>query len=468
MKRAELLFALLFVPSDLFAIFLAFTTAYLLRANVEIPPVTFLWPMADYLEFILITLPVWILVFAWSGLYDVAHLRLGGGELKRIFVAVSAGMALVVLGIFFTRTTFFSRLIILYAYILTFIFVRVGRVLLRYLQRYFLRYGAGVYRLMVVGSGELTEHVIREIQRDVNLGYRLVHVAGKKDIPRLSKLIQSHNIDEILLTDTSLNREQLARLVDISEEERVTLKQVPNLYEVKAANVNVGTLVGIPIVEFRKTPLDGWGRITKRLFDVVLASIALMVLSPLFLAIALAIKLDSRGPVIYKNRRVGPDGPFPTYKFRSMYVEYSTGEEYGGRAAEEFENSLIRKKSGRKGPIFKIVDDPRRTKVGRFLERTSLDELPQFFNVLQGTMSIVGPRPHMPKEVVRYERSYKKLLHVKPGITGLAQISGRSDLSTEEEVRLDTFYVENWSPIMDLMILLKTPWAMIRRRRTAS
>src|SRR3989304_5907953 len=173
MKRAELLFALLLIPSDLLAIFLAFTTAYLLRANVEIPPVTFLWPLVDYLEFILITLPIWVLVFAWTGLYDVAHLRLGSGELKRIFVAVSAGMALVVLGIFFTRTTFFSRLIILYAYILTLIFVRFGRVLLRYLQQYFLRYGTGVYRLMVVGAGELTEHVIQEIQDDPHLGYRL-------------------------------------------------------------------------------------------------------------------------------------------------------------------------------------------------------------------------------------------------------------------------------------------------------
>lgn len=465
MKRAELLFALLLIPSDLLAIFLAFTTAYLLRANVEIPPVTFLWPLVDYLEFILITLPIWILVFAWSGLYDVAHFRLGNGELKRIFVAVSAGMALVVLGIFFTRTPFFSRLIILYAYLLTFLLVWFGRVILRFLQRHFLRYGTGVYRLMVVGSGELTEHVIRQIQRDANLGYRLVHVATKKDLPRLAKLIREHVVDEILVTDTTLTTEQLARLVDVAEEERVMLKQVPNLYAVKASNVNIGTLAGIPLVEFRKTPLDGWGRITKRIFDIVVASLILFVLSPLMALIALAIKLDSRGPVIYKNKRVGPDGEFPTYKFRSMYVEYSTGEEYGGKAADAYEDKLIKEKSGREGPIFKIVDDPRRTKVGRLLERTSLDELPQLFNVIMGSMSLIGPRPHMRKEVSQYEKSYKKLLHVKPGVTGLAQISGRSDLSTEEEVRLDTFYVENWSPIMDLMILLKTPLAIIRKRR---
>ncbi len=468
MKRAELLFAFLLIPFDLLAIFAGFSAAYLLRANVEIPPVIYLWPLTDYLSFIVMTLPLWVIVFAWSGLYDVAHLRLGSGESKRIFVAVSAGMALVVLGIFFTRTIFFSRLIILYAYLLTFLFVRIGRIFLRLLQHYSFRYGSGAYRLMILGGGELAENVIQEIQANSNLGYRVVRVATKKDIPRLRKLFHEHEVDELLITDTTLLPGQLATLVELAEEERVTLKQIPDLYAVRAANVNVGTLGGIPLVEFRKTPLDGWGRIIKRIFDILVSSFALVALSPLLALIALAIKLDSRGPVIYRNRRIGPDGAFPTYKFRSMYVEHSTGEEYGGKAAEEYEDRLIKEKSGREGPIFKILADPRRTRVGRLLERSSLDELPQLFNVIAGTMSLIGPRPHMPKEVSQYEASYKKLLHVKPGITGLAQISGRSDLSTEEEVRLDTFYVENWSPIMDLMILLKTPLALFRRRKTAS
>ena len=293
-------------------------------------------------------------------------------------------------------------------------------------------------------------------------------MATKRDLPHLRKLLHEHSADELILTDTSLTPQQLSDLVSLSEEERITLKQIPNLYEVKATNVNVGMLAGIPLVEFRKTRLDGWGRIAKRIFDVTTSSLLLLLLSPLLLLVAFLIRLDSPGPVIYKNRRVGPHGIFSTYKFRSMYIQYSTGEEYGGKAAEAFENKLIKEKSARAGPIFKIKDDPRRTRVGQFLERTSLDELPQLFNVLLGTMSLIGPRPHMPKEVTNYEAAYKKLLHVKPGVTGLAQISGRSDLSTDEEVRLDTFYVENWSPIMDLMILVKTPLALIRHRRTAT
>gem|GEM_PF-38166 len=468
MKRAELLFAFLLIPSDILAIFLGFTTAYLLRANVEIPPVMYLWPLVDYLEFILTTIPLWLLVFAWSGLYDVAHLRMGSGELKRIFVGVSAGMALVVLGIFFTRTEFFSRLIILYALLFTLLYVRLGRVLLRSLQRYFFRYGTGVYRLLVVGSGRLSEHVIKEIQNNPELGFRLVAVVGKQELPKLKQLVRKEEIDEVIVTDTSLTPQQLEVLVDLSEEERFTLKQVPNLYEVKASNVNVATLAGIPLVEFRKTRLDGWGRIAKRVFDVTVSSILLLLLSPVLALIAAAIKLDSPGPVIYKNMRLGPTGVFPTYKFRSMQVAFSTGDEYGGSKALEYEEELIKKHSGRDGPIYKVVNDPRRTRVGRFLERTSLDELPQLLNVLVGSMSLIGPRPHQPREVAQYESSYKKLLHVKPGITGLAQISGRSDLSTDEEVRVDTFYVENWSPIMDIMILLKTPLALLRKRRTAT
>jgi exopolysaccharide biosynthesis polyprenyl glycosylphosphotransferase len=468
MKRADLLFAFLLLPTDLLAALLGFTVAYLLRANVEIPPVTYLWPIESYLQFILFTLPVWALVFALSGMYDVKSLRSGTGEMRRIFLGVTAGMALVVLGIFFTRTTFFSRLIILYAYLLTLSFVFLGRHLIRALQRYSYQYGTGIYRLMVFGSGGLAESVVRALQQNPQLGYRLVALVTKRDLPRLRELIHQHAVDELLIIDPTLSTAQLSRLVSLSEEERFTLKQVPDLLEVKATQVHVGTLAGIPLVEFKKTKLDGWGRIAKRIFDVALASAGLVLLFPFLLLIAAAIKLDSPGPVIYKNKRVGPTGLFSTYKFRSMYVQYSTGAEYGGQAAEEMENQLIAKKNVREGPIFKIKDDPRRTRVGRFLERTSLDELPQLLNVVLGNMSLIGPRPHMPKEVIHYESAYKKLLHVKPGLTGLAQISGRSDLSTEEEVRLDTYYVENWSPWMDLMILLKTPWALIRRRRTAS
>ncbi len=223
-------------------------------------------------------------------------------------------------------------------------------------------------------------------------------------------------------------------------------------------------VAGIPFIEIKRTRLEGWGRILKRLFDIIVSSILIVVLSPLLLIIALLVRLDSRGPIIYKNIRVGQRCLFPTFKFRSMRIEYCTGEGYGGQHAEELQQKLIKSNSERVGPVFKVLNDPRRTRIGRLLERSSLDELPQLFNVFLGNMSLVGPRPHMPQEVAGYEKHHHELFSVKPGITGLAQISGRSDLNFEDEARLDFFYIENWSFILDLIILVKTPFAVLARK----
>jgi len=253
-------------------------------------------------------------------------------------------------------------------------------------------------------------------------------------------------------------------LINFAEEYHLIFKYSPDVFGAHTTNVNVETLAGIPMVEIKRTPLDGWGKVFKRLMDIFVSLIGLALVAPLMLVIAILIKLDSPGPVIYKNTRVSRYGIFKTYKFRSMFVEYSTGEEYGGKKAMAYERELIAKLSERQGPLYKVLRDPRRTRVGRWLERTSLDELPQLLNVLIGNMSLVGPRPHQPREVEKYERHHKKVLEIKPGLTGLAQISGRSDLDFEEEVRLDTFYIENWSLLLDLIIILKTPLAIIKRR----
>ncbi len=180
---------------------------------------------------------------------------------------------------------------------------------------------------------------------------------------------------------------------------------------------------------------------------------------------AILIKLESSGSIIYKNERVSKNGVFKTYKFRSMFLKYCVGDGYGDNKALEFEEELIKKQNTKDGPVYKIGRDPRLTKIGRFIRRWSIDEFPQFFNVLFGNMSLVGPRPHQPREVIKYEKHHKKVLAIKPGITGLAQISGRSDLSFEEEVKLDTYYIENWSLLLDISIILRTPIAMIRTRK---
>ena len=225
-------------------------------------------------------------------------------------------------------------------------------------------------------------------------------------------------------------------------------------------------MAGVPLVEIKTTPLEGWGRIAKRIFDVFISLLLILFFSPLLIIFAVLIKLESHGPVIYKNERVSKEGIFNLFKFRSMYLQYCIGPEYqNNQTAFDFERELIQRQNTKEGPVYKIRNDPRLTKLGKFIRRWSIDELPQLVNVLFGTVSLVGPRPHQPREVALYQRHHKKVLAIKPGITGLAQISGRSDLSFEEEVKLDTYYLENWSLWFDLVIILKTPIAILKKRR---
>jgi lipopolysaccharide/colanic/teichoic acid biosynthesis glycosyltransferase len=237
---------------------------------------------------------------------------------------------------------------------------------------------------------------------------------------------------------------------------------VADLLEVKVLRTEVAEIIGIPVVEVKRTTLEGWGRILKRGFDVVISAILIIILSPIILITMLAIKLDSRGPIFFSRRddgqpvtRVGEGGvPFKYFKFRSM-IPNSDSMRY---------NELADRNIRTDGPMVKIKDDPRVTRVGKIIRRWSIDELPELFLVFIGRMSLVGPRPHLPEEVAKYENYHRKTLTIKPGITGLAQVSGRSDLLFEEEAKLDIYYIENWSMLLDFSILLRTPFAVLKHR----
>ncbi|MCK5320443.1 sugar transferase, partial [Candidatus Parcubacteria bacterium] len=230
----------------------------------------------------------------------------------------------------------------------------------------------------------------------------------------------------------------------------------------KVLKTEVNEIAGIPIVEVKKTPLDGWGRIVKRILDLIGSSVLIIILSPILILTAIIIKIDSRGPVFFSRKdddsllyRVGQGGNlFHYFKFRSM-VKKCDNLRYSELAGRNTRDD---------GPMIKIKDDPRVTGFGKFIRRFSIDELPELFLVFTGKMSLVGPRPHLPEEVARYEHHHKKVLTIKPGMTGMAQISGRSDLSFEEEVKLDTYYIENWSILLDLSIFLRTPLAVFKSR----
>jgi lipopolysaccharide/colanic/teichoic acid biosynthesis glycosyltransferase len=254
------------------------------------------------------------------------------------------------------------------------------------------------------------------------------------------------------------------RLYDFANENHLTFKYVADLLEVKVLRTEVTEIIGIPIVEVKRTTLEGWGRILKRIFDIIGSGLLIIIFSPLILLTTLAIALDSRGPIFFTRRddgsyvtRVGEGGVlFKYFKFRSM-TPNTDSMRY---------NELADRNLRLDGPMVKIKDDPRVTRIGKIIRRWSIDELPELFLVFIGRMSLVGPRPHLPEEVAKYENYHKKTLILKPGITGLAQVSGRSDLLFEEEAKLDIYYIENWSLLLDLSILFRTPLAILKHRQS--
>lgn len=458
MKKSEVFFSIMLIPIDALMIVLGFIGAYYWRKYHG--DIVSFWEFNEYIRFIIILLPAWIGIFAIQGLYNIKKSRQGIDEFFNIILGVTMGIMLVVAWIFLSRTYFFSRLIIIYAWIMAIILVFIARNIVRFIQRYLYKYNIGVRNLILVGNNEITYSIIRFLQNNRSYGYKVIGIVNTHDkqisqdknyfkvignVENFNKIAKNHQIDEMIVTDPKISDKTILYLMQISEENKITFRQTPNLFEVKTSNVDITTLAGIPIVEFKKTPLDGWGKIIKRIADIVFSIIAIIILSPILLIVAIIIKIASPGPVLFKQKRINPDGEFTFLKFRSMRV-----------GAEKEHRKLIKKH----GNMFKLKDDPRITPFGRFIRKTSIDELPQFWNVIKGDMSLVGPRPPMPEEVAKYNTWQKKRLVIKPGITGLWQITGRSlansDLTFEDWVRVDIYYIENWSLWLDIKIILKT------------
>lgn len=470
MKKSELFFAALLVPADFLMIVLAAVVAYWLRFTpgiIEIKPVLFEFPFSLYIKTIFLIAPFFLLIFALEGLYSVKSTRTFWREFLTIAFSVSVGMTLIILVIFLQREWFSSRFIILSAWALAVIFISLSRYIVNFVQKILLVYkGIGIHRLAVIGKSNYCNTVCHEFKTNPGLGYKIVYTENAINIDALRKVRKERGIDEIFVCDPDIPMLKLREVSDFCHRNRIGFKFVPAILQSVSTNFEIKTLFDEPVIAIKNTPLDGWGKITKRIFDIIGSLFGLIVTSPILVLTAIAIKLDSRGPIIFKNERVGHNGNFNVYKFRYMKIEQCVGAQNPNlKEALEFEKELIETQSVRQGPLYKIKNDPRKTRVGRIIEALSVDELPQLFNVLKGDMSLVGPRPHQPREVEKYETWQKRTLSIKPGVTGLAQISGRSDLSFSDEARLDIFYIENWSLWMDVEILFKTFFVLLKKRK---
>lgn len=466
MKRSEIAISASLVPIDYATVVLAGIVSYFIRfwqPVQDIRPAIFELPFESYLAFLWGISFIWIIGFAMAGLYSMRGTRRPIDEVYKIILGSSTAVAILMFIFFFSRNLFDSRFIIIAGWIVSTLLVIIVRGLIRFVQHFLYRYGLGIHRVIIIGKGKLGAEVEENFKKDIKAGFKVVgrfsdfDTATEKEI---YQMITSDKVDEILVADSTISDKNVNRLNDFSYLYHITLKFVAGIFDTPITNFEFNTIAGLPIIEVKKTQLDGWGKIYKRIFDVIVSVVLIIIISPILLITTLLILIDSRGGVLFSYQRIGQLGkPFKYFKFRSM-IKNAHQKRFDDEFMKEHENL----RAGT--PMIKFKDDPRITKVGKIIRRFSIDELPELFNVLVGKMSLVGPRPHEIEEVAKYDNHQKRVLTVKPGMTGMAQVSGRSDLNFDDEVRLDIWYMENWSPKLDLMILFKTPLAVLKKRKS--
>lgn len=458
MKKSEFFFNVLLLPVDFLMIVLAGTTTYLSRTKIlgSFRPVLFEFnlPFEKYFFLVLFAAFLFVGIFAVSGLYKIRTTTGLAEEFLRVVIASSAGVMSLIVYIFLRQELFNSRFLVLGGWILVIIFVSLGRFFVRQLQKQLVaKYNFGVHKVMVIGDDQVSAKIAQEIKQNPAAGYRIVKHLEDPEVAEVKLATGNPGVDEVILANPNYPAEKVLEIIDFCNENHLAFRFVPNIYQTLTTNYSVDVLAGVPLIELRRTNLDGWGRVIKRTIDFAGSFFALLIFSPLFLAVAFAVKWETEGPVFVRLRRVSQNREFDLFKFRSMI-----------KNAEELKPYLTTLNERQDGPLFKIKNDPRVTKIGRFIRKYRLDELPQFINVLRGDVSLVGPRPHQPDEIALYQKHHKKVLAIKAGATGLAQISGSSDLPFEEEVALDSFYIENWSLAQDIKIILKTIFKMFTDR----
>lgn len=460
------------VAVDLLLINVAFVLAYYARYVWqwlrEVEPQNFV-PYRAYLGQQLLLTILLIITFSQLRVWTRRRGEFWLDEVSRISYATAMGFALTMAYTFFFQPLAVSRLMLFWAGGIIIILISLARLIRRFILYSAYQRGMAVDNVLVVGSEEAGRSVMRTLLARTDLGFHAVGYLGDQSaenhigsgrIPYLGSwralkavLKQHPELHTVFIAFPFENHQRITALVNICQEHGVRAQVVPDLFQLGLNHVELTNMGGLPMLGVRDVRINQLGRIGKRLLDLTI--LALLTVPALLLAtlIAVAVKLDSDGPVLYVQERVGEGGkPFKMIKFRSMVVD-ADARKKDLLALNEMD-----------GPIFKIKDDPRLTRIGRIIRRLSLDELPQFVNILLGHMSFVGPRPPLPEEVAQYQDWHLRRLEVKGGLTGLWQVSGRSDLTFDEQCLLDIYYIENWSLSLDLRIILQTlPFALFGR-----
>ena len=446
------------------ALVLAFGAAYVIRSHFYTAAVPHPIHASTYIGIFLTLLPFWIIIFALIGLYNQYIYEKRFQEVGLLLIGSFWGLLFVVFWNFLSLNPIFpAKLVPIYGFVLSFIFLIIFRNIARYVRTRLYSYGIGLNNLLLIGNTEMTSELVDSLGNYKTTGYKIAGIIGSKQ--QFSKL---HNVklfsnfaevsEEKLYFNTIIQTELYAdehrnrEILEYAQVNHVAYRFVPGNTELFVGNIEVELFRhSVPVIAIHQTALIGWGRIFKRLFDIAVGTILLIVTSPFIILVFIA-ELLSGGEVFFRQERLTRfNTPFRVIKFRSLKKSFNnmTPEEAFAKMGKP---ELI--------PIYRdngdqIKNDPRISKLGKFLRRSSLDELPQLFNVVRGDISLVGPRPLIPQELSLFEKRHT-ILSVKSGLTGLAQVSGRKNISFEERRKLDLYYVQNWTFWLDVVILAKT------------
>lgn len=495
---------------DAFLAFACFAFAFIVRQGQDVFSQTaWAWSkdFVPYAGVVFFAIPVRVAALWYQRVYRLQGAFSYIAEFIKIFKAVSIASLLMIAFTFLFRGGFafrdfsYARGVFALDYVFALVVYTIFHLGLRYAQALVRRRDVNLIPTLVVGTNAEAANTIKELKQRRDLGYRVMGVIATEnteedreifesllendlssktsassaadknyessiigEFEELPEIIRLLDIQEVIITDNKIPSEKLFdAMMQLGRSRQVEFRLAPSLFNFLPQKTSVEQIGVLPMVRLFREPLSDGERFVKRFFDIAFSTLVLVLTAPLWILISILIKLDSKGPVLFRQERVGMDGrKFLCYKFRTMHAG---ADETIHREAyrKNIEGAREANAGDEENPVFgKVKDDPRITRVGRFLRRTSLDEMPQFLNVLRGEMSVVGARPPIPYEVEEYDLRHRKRLDMKPGITGLWQVSGRNRLTFEEMVRIDLYYIENWSLWLDLKIILLTFPAVLR------
>ena len=453
-SNIEIIIPIITILSDCVCIVLAFLLAFWLRFEANLIPFgdPYVPPIKDYLILVLVTLPLWVILFQWNRLYRMKRNVFIADEFFSIMKTVSIAIVILMGILFFYRTLTYSRIVFIAAWFASIVFITMMRYWLLKVEKSLHSKGIGVVNAAIIGNNEMARKIYENLKRDKFVGYNVIGFFSYEDntdvvnetfnlgdYTGIESVVRKYNIQKLIISISSNEHEFLLRLLKMTEGLNIELMLAPDFIEMITSKLKIEEVNGIPFMKIKSVPMTLWNRLIKRTFDIVVSLLILIIISPVMIMVSLLIKLTSKGPLFYKQERVSLDNQkFMMLKFRSMRTD-----------------------AEKDGPQMTMMHDNRYTSIGKILRKFSLDELPQFINVLKGDMSIVGPRPEREYFISIMKDSIHKYLErhrVKCGITGWAQVNGLRGTNTPLQTRIDydLYYIENWSIAFDMKIIFKT------------